>query len=104
MCLSILPGEKTRDVLTGNSLIDPDGHALKNRSSNLLAHDSRREELPVRLGVQMSAVEREAVFLAHDVVPVALDLVDVLRHKARFAAVAVAVPVAGFERLLTVHE
>lgn len=89
-------------MLTGNSLIDPKSHALEDGAADFRAHDSGGEELPVRLGVQVSAVEREAIFLAHDVVPVALHLVDVLGHEARFAAVAVAV--AGLQRLLTVHE
>lgn len=55
----------------------------------------------------MSTVQREAVLLTHDVVPVALNLVDVLGYEARLAAVAVvAVLVAGLgvERLLAVLE
>lgn len=90
-------------MLTGNSLIDPKRHALEDGATDLLAHDCRRKEFPVRLGVQVSAVEREAVFLPHDVVPVALDLVDVLGNEPRCAAVAVAVAVPRFERLLAVH-
>jgi hypothetical protein len=89
-------------MLTGNGLVNPKSHALEDGAADFRAHDGGGEELPVRLGVQVSAVEREAVFLPHDVVPVALHLVDVLGHEARFAAVAVAV--AGLERLLTVHE
>lgn len=93
-----------KNALTGHSLIDPDRHALEDGGAHFRAHDGGGEELPIRLGIEVSAVERETVFLPHDVVPVALHLVDVLGHEARFAAVVVAVAVAWLERLLAAHE
>ncbi len=87
-------------MLTGNSLVDPKRHTLQDRTADFVTHHGGGEELPIGLGVQMSAVEREAVALTHDVIPVALHLVNALRHEA--GLVAVVVTVAWFHRFLAV--
>ena len=67
----------------------------------MLAADGRDPELPVGLSVQMPAVEGEAVFLAHGVIPVRLKLVDVVGNEAGFCG-GVVVAVAGLEGFLAV--
>jgi len=82
-------------------LIDPEGHRLKDLAAHRLATDGRDPELPVGLGVQVAAVEGEAVFLADCVVPVGLKLVDVVGDEAGFVA-GVVVAVAGLDGFLGV--
>lgn len=85
----------------GIRLIDPQRQGLEDLAAHRLAADGRDPELPVGLGVQVAAVEGEPIFLAHGVVPVRLELVDMVGDEAGFGA-GVVVAVAGFKRLLGV--
>lgn len=63
-------------------LIEPLGHAFQNLGADGFAGDGGGEEFPVGLGVEVAAVEGQAVGLADGVVPVRLDLVDLVGDEA----------------------
>ena len=48
---------------------------------NRFARHGSGEKFPVRLGLQVSAIKWETISLSYSVVPIALDLVDVLGYK-----------------------
>ena len=82
----------------GASLIEPLGHAFQDLGTDRFGRDGGGEELPVGFRVEVAAVEGETVALADGVVPVRLDLVDVVGDEAdAFGAGGV---VAGFQGFL----
>ena len=72
---------------TGTGLIYPEGIALPDFLSHAIASDTSGEEFPVRLGVQLSAIHRQAIALTNSVVPFALDFVDVMGNKPCSSAI-----------------
>lgn len=65
----------------GDCLVDPTRHTVEHVCAHVLGRDGGGFELPVRLGVQVAAVEGEPVFLEHRGVPVGLQLVDVVGNE-----------------------
>ena len=84
----------------GTGLIEPLGHAFQNLRTDRFGRDGRGEELPVRFRVEVAAVEGQAVALADGVVPVRLDLVDVVGDEA--GAVRAGSVMAGFQGFLMI--
>ena len=64
------------------SLIEPLRHAFQDLGADGFRCDSRSEEFPVGFGVQVTAVEGQAVALADGMVPVRLNFVDVAGDEA----------------------
>ena len=81
-------------------LIEPLGHTLQDLGSDRFRGDGRGEEFPVRFGVEVAAVQGQAVALADGVVPVRLDFVDVAGDEA--GNVCVVIVVAGIQGLLVI--
>ena len=77
----------------GAGLIEPLGYTFQYLGTYRFRGDGRGEEFPVRLGVEVTAVQGQAVALADGVVPVRLDFVDVAGDKA--STVCIVVVVAG---------
>ena len=84
----------------GTSLIEPLGHAFQNLGTDGLGRDGGGEELPVGFGVEVAAVEGQAVALADGVVPIRLDLVDAVGDEA--GAVRAGGAMARFQRFLVI--
>ena len=63
-------------------LIEPLGYTFQDLRTDGFRGDGRGEEFPVGFGVEVTAVQRQAVALADGVVPVGLDFVDVAGDKA----------------------
>lgn len=74
-------------------LIEPLGYTFQYLGTDRFRGDGRGEEFPVGLGVEVTAVQGQAVALADGVVPVRLDLVDVAGDKA--SSFCIVVVVAG---------
>ena len=81
-------------------LIEPLGHTLQDLGTDSFRGDGRGEEFPVRLGVEVAAVQGQAVALTDGVVPVRLDFVDVAGDEA--GTVCVVIVVAGLQGLLVI--
>lgn len=73
---------EVRKGAVGARLVEPPGHAFQNLGADRFAGDGRGEELPVGFGVEVAAIEGQAVGLADGVVPIRLDLVDLVGDKA----------------------
>ena len=73
---------EVREGPVGAGLVEPLSDALEDLGADGRRRDGRGEELPVGLGVEVAAVEGEAVALADGVVPVGLDSVDVVGDEA----------------------
>lgn len=82
--------KEKHDERTNLSLINPQRYATQDFLANGLACYRGREELPVCFGVHMPAIEREAVALEHDGVPIALSFVNAAGYEAGFVAGAAA--------------
>ena len=84
----------------GTGLIEPLGHAFQNLRTDGFGRDGGGEELPVGFGVEVAAVEGQAVALADGVVPVRLDLVDAVGDEA--GSVRAGGVMARFQRFLVI--
>ncbi len=73
---------EVRKGAIGAGLIEPLGDTLQDLGTDGLRGDGRGEEFPVGFRVEVAAVEGQAVALADGVVPVRLDLVDVVGDEA----------------------
>ena len=73
---------KIRKGTIGAGFVEPTGDTLEDLGADGAARDGGREEFPVRFGVEVAAVEGEAVALADGVVPVGLDPVDAVGDEA----------------------
>lgn len=71
-----------RKGAVGARLVEPPGHAFQDLGADGFTGDGRGEKFPVGFGVEVAAVEGQAVGLADSMVPVRLDLVDVVGDKA----------------------
>ena len=71
-------------MITGRCLIDPKRHTLQNLCTYITTCYGGCEELPVRFGIQVSAIEWEPVLLADGMIPITGHLVDVFGNKAFF--------------------
>ena len=70
-------------------LIEPLGYTLQDLGTDRFRGDGRGEELPVGLGVEVAAVQGQAVALADGVVPVRLDFVDIAGYKACIVCIVI---------------
>ena len=81
-------------------LVEPLGYTLQDLGTDRFRGDGRGEEFPVGLGVEVAAVQGQAVALADGVVPVRLDFVDVAGDKADILCFVIVV--AGLQGLLVI--
>ena len=61
---------EVREGAIGAGLVEPFGYAFQDLGPDGFRRDGRGEELPVGFGVEVAAVEGQAVALADGVVPV----------------------------------